>query len=574
MRPIILCLVILVILVVAPTPRSLAQPGLVSAGLHPVPLTPAVLRVLDLTGDGKDELLIIDSEGRVLTFPLEGVPGEGRGELVLPHPDATLVTLADILATGGPPQLVAVSPSGLFAYSVGEGGTFVGPGHPLTSTRGRVRARFDMRTGVPTWCDLCQDVNGDGNLDVVLPDGEFCELWLHRGAQDNGGAESDREDAAPRLQRTARLAVQVSRELQYGGHLLSDNFESTFVIPRLQVEDVNGDGRQDVLVADGRDHAWHLQQADGTIPAEPTHTLDLRIFKDTTPEATMRPGRTLAGGDRQRYISRDLNKDGIPDAVIAHRRKVWAFFGNQSGPQFTRPAQVLKTADDVTAMLLLNLDGDGYPDLVILKILVPSVGTLIFSALGDLEVELSAVGYRNDNGLGFETKPTWKSDLVVKLPSVASILKNPYAIIRRFEDASGDLATVTEVDLDGDGKPEVLQPDASHQNLEIWFGKNNPSAVEAADTDGILRRILFEDANKEWNIDRLVEWVGRLSQSDRVRRTGPRPPDLVYPLRPLTDGAFRELHVQRLGEGKAGGLVLAYETAAGKLALDRLTWRP
>ena len=56
----------------------------------------------------------------------------------------------------------------------------------------------------------------------------------------------------------------------------------------------------------------------------------LEIFKDTTPRADLRPGRIWAGSDRTRYLSRDLDNDGVPDYVIAHRRKVWVFHGNDN----------------------------------------------------------------------------------------------------------------------------------------------------------------------------------------------------------------------------------------------------
>jgi len=468
------------------------------------------------------------------------------------------------MADGPASSLVTVTSKGIISYQANDAGALAANGKALSPTRGRRAPGFKIRVGAPRFAPVCRDMNGDGKVDVLVPVGDSVELWLSEGSS----AEGAEARALPRLRRAARLPVKVRRRGNSDAGRLSDELESSFTIPRLETRDLNGDGRDDLIARDGRRRAYHLQRDDGTIPVDPDVKLDLRIYRDTTPKATLRPGRTLAGGDRQSLQSRDLNGDGIPDYVIAHRRKVWIFHGRKGqGPQFTDPVQILRSADDITTLALMDLQPDGHPDLVVIKVQVPSVSGLLVGALGDLEVELTAVGYASKKGGGFETKPQWKSDIVVQLPSVVSIMKNPYAIIRRFEEAGAGFEASVDADVDGDGKLDVVVLDAGERRLRIWRGANNPTPEGKDDPDALLRGILFEDKDKTWNLDRLVDLVGKVAESEVGNKTGGRDPDLEIPLRP--DAEVDDVHSSDLdGDGRAE-LVVVYRRGE-RMLLDVL----
>ncbi len=486
-----------------------------------LPFPAALVRPIDLDRDGAEEIVVIGQAGEVRVLQVDGTKLIVRGEFTLPEPTRSIVDFADMNLDGRGDLLVA-SPAGVVAYCSDASGNLLATPRSLAPTRGRQRAAFDLRTGSPRSSAYSRDLNGDGAADVVIPLGDSCEIWLHHGTKGGEG---------PCLRRVARVPVQVRRIMSTRAEQLSDVLESTFYIPRLAVRDVNADQREDLLIEDGRRRAWHLQTAEGTIPPEPTVKLDLALYRDTTDKAQVRPGRVLAGGDDQIFLARDLDQDGIEDAVIAHRRKVWVFRGGAAGPQFTEPSQILNAADDITALLLSDLDPDGKPDLVMLKVLVPDVASLLLGALTDLEVEVGAVGYRS-LGATFEKTPAWRRDLVVRLPPILSILKDPAAIISRFEAASAGLEPLMMVDLDRDGRPEVVQPEAESRRVQIWMGAKNPDDASATDSDAILRQILFGEESPVWDLDRIVEWVARLAQSERVRRTGPRSADLTLDLAP------------------------------------------
>ena len=158
----------------------------------------------------------------------------------------------------------------------------------------------------------------------------------------------------------------------------------------------------------------------------------------------------------------------------------------------------------------------------------------------------------------------------MELPSIISIMKNPYTIIQRFERAGDAFESALDADLDGDGKTDVIVLDRAAGKLRVWHGAKNPAPTSEVDPDALMRHVLFEDRQRTWDLDRLVDLVGRIAQGDVGRRTGGRPPDAETTLR-SADG-LRVLGVRRGdidGDGR-DELVVAYRSASGATTLDIL----
>ncbi len=500
-------------------------------------------RVADVDGNGNDDLLLAGRQGEVRTWSAADgkFAPRPRGTLVLPDPAHTLLARADLLKQGGPPQLLALHRSGATLYPVGADGTYAVDGVDLAR-----RARFRLRTNRPLFADVVQDVNGDGRPDLVVPGRERTQVWI----TDDG--------EAPRLRKAAEIATDIWRSEARTADKLSDRLHSRFTLPRLRTSDVNGDGRRDLLVESGNVRAFHLQQADGTLPAEPDVSVDLSIFRDTTPAAKIQPGRILAGGDSQRYQTRDLDDDGIPDYVIAHRRKVWVFHGNRDRPQFTEPTTILKVSDDVTALMLMHLDDDKYPDMLIVKVHVPTIGTLIVGAMRSFLVELDALGYASRDGRTFERTPKWKSRITVRVPALFKILKNPGALLARFEEVGRKFRLTHEADLDGDGAKEMIMAAEDRTRIDVWRGDKTPPA-EWPNYDKVIRRVLFEEEDTRWDIDRILQFLSGLAEQRARRLTGGRPPDSSFPLRDAAAYEYVDLVVGDFdGDGRAE-IVVHYE---------------
>ena len=506
-------------------------------------------RLVDINRNGRLELLLIGADGQVRSWLMDQktrlLEDRPRGELDLPEPRYCLVAMGDFLADGTTPrQLLSLSPKGALAYRPTPIGTF--DKAPIVLAR---RARFRLRTNEPLFADVIQDVNNDSRPDVVVPHADAAELWILQGAK---------------LKKAARIAIDIDRWDRMETRNLSDKLTSYFRIPRLHTADVNGDGRRDLLVKAGRTRAFHMQREDGSIPPEADVVVDLRIFRDTTPKATLRPGRILAGSEKARYVSRDLDGDGIPDYVIAHRRKVWVFHGNKKQPQFVEPSTILKVSDDITFLMLLHLDDDKRPDLMLFKVQIPSVTALLLGLLKSLEIDISVLGYKNTDGKHFSRSPAWRSDLVVKIPSILSILKNPGKLLGRLEDVGRKFRVRRLADLDGDKQSEILLLGEERDRLDIWRVKRGvdtkPDLIEVERT---IRKLIFEDPNKQWDFERMLSFISGVAERRLAQITGGRDPDLTYKLRDKEKYDFIDLAIGDLDGDGAQEIVLRYLPASG-----------
>ena len=506
-------------------------------------------RLTDINNNGRRELLLIGADGQVRSWLTDRktrlLEDRPRGRLDLPEPRFQLVALGDFLGDGTTPkQLLSLSPKGALAYRPLPDGTF--DSRPILLAR---RARFTLRTNEPLFAEVVQDVNSDGKPDVVVPHADAAELWILRGSK---------------LRKAARIAIDIDRWDRMETRNLSDKLTSYFRIPRLHTADVNGDGRRDLLVKAGRTRAFHIQRADGSIPPEPDVVVDLRIFKDATPKATLRPGRILAGSDKTRYVSRDLDGDGIPDYVIAHRRKVWVFHGTRTKPQFVEPSAILKVSDDITFLMVLQLDDDERPDLMLFKVQIPSITSLVIGLLKSFEIDISVLGYRNRDGRHFSRSPTWRSDLVVKVPSILSIMKDPGKLLGRLEEVGRKFRIRRVADLDGDKQSEILLLGEGRDRIDVWRVEGGvDTGQEVIKVERAIRKLIFEDPDKQWDFERMLSFISGVAERRLAQITGGRKPDLTFKLRDKAKYEFIDLAIGDIDGDGADEIVLRYLLAGG-----------
>ncbi len=487
------------------------------AGLSTLSLEPdfEVVAHRVLASEGRPEVLILfGHDGQIESWRpfAEAREGDKRFLVVLPQPKRTLV---DTASYGGRDFVVAASPTGVTAYPLDENRRVTAEAQSWIP-----RAKFQLRVLTPQLSSIVQDVNRDGAPDIVLPGPSACELWL---------ASFDAAEGAPKFRKTATLAVDVTRWGSREGEFLSDSLESSFAIPGLDTRDVNGDGRPDLLVEQDQRRAFHLQREDGSFPVAPDVQVDLSIFRDTTEAAGLKLGAVLSATDRASWSSRDLDRDGIPDYVIGHRRKVWVFRGGKQGPQFKDPAAILKTAEDITVLSVLELDDDEHPDLLLVKLQVPTLATLLRGLFGEWDVRIGALGYRNKGDATFETAPKWSNELTMRLPGIVGLVKNPEKILERFTELEKRFRVSARGDVNGDGELDVLVASEDRKRLEVWYGA--PGAGRDTRGERKVREILFDDKNTAWDVDRVVAALGSLAQRQVALLTGERKPDWSVELR-------------------------------------------
>ncbi|MHC4909744.1 MAG: FG-GAP repeat domain-containing protein [Planctomycetota bacterium] len=528
---------------------SLATPG-------PV----ATHAVVDF-GDGRADLVTVERDGVVRRWA--HVDGGSRLEahpatIELADPRRALVTFADVLANGGGDQVVAASPTGVHAWSAAAGGGFEPEGVAIGG-----RATFDLRTGWPRRSSIAPDLNQDGIADLVLPDAGQCHVWLNQPLADG-----------PRLEPVGTFDVPVDRSRRTSARHVSDELRERFTLPALDTRDVNGDGRPDLVLGEEPIQAFHLQRADGTIPAEADVRLDLTRFRDTTPRPESVFGGTAVLSDDAVSYSQDLDDDGIPDYVIAHRRKVWVFHGESTGPQFTRPSKTFMVDEDITYLMLVELDDNDRPDLLIFKIIVPSEAELILGMLGPLRIEIRASGYANLDGRTFESTPSWTRRLELRFPPISKILRNAQQYVEQFIEATKSIPTSRRGDFDGDGTTDVLLVRDEPHRLELWRGTEAERDEPGA--SWLVRDILFDDEGDVWDFDRMLGLVRRLGDLATASVTRERPPDAVLDLRNDDGLVLRQIAVGDVRDDAAEEILAFYEssdapraTTIDVLALER-----
>ncbi len=502
-------LVLFSLIVPQAAPRTLTiDPGAVDASFEI-----SGHRIVDLDRDGRAEFVLLARDGRVRSFrPLSSEPAKALGELVLATPERTLV---DLSVWGAKAYLIAETPQGTLAYPLDEQGVVGASGATWIP-----RAKLGLRLGAPTFSKIVQDVNQDGVDDVVVPTLGGVELWQ---------ATLEPEKSVPVFRKVATIAVEIARGAEHEIESLSSSLEHFVTIPALETSDVNGDSRPDLLVTQDERRAWHLQRADASFPAEADVSVDLAIFRDTTPEAKTSFGSTLTTDSDASFASRDLDGDAVPDYVIAHRRKVWVFRGGPAGPQFTEPSAILKTAEDVTLLLVYPLDDDALPDLLLIKVQVPTLGALLRGLFGEWDVPIRALGYKNVGAGKFETAPSQTSELALRLPGIVGLMKNPEKFTQRFEELDKSFRAGARGDIDGDGTEDTLLVTVDGKALELWRGR--PGEAPEEQKERWLRKLLFDSSDRVWDLERAFTALGNIAERQVALATGERPPDQSLPLR-------------------------------------------
>lgn len=469
----------------------------------------AAYRCVDLDGDGRSELVLVGDDGKLTAWTLEEGKLRARASLALPDPDACLCAFEDLDGKPGA-EVVVAHRGGVIVFALRDDS--FGSGQVVEK-----RAAFRLRTGRPELSPFVRDLNGDGRADLVLPGARENEVWLR--------------DPGDPLTFTRALSVPSDAGIVHTSRAvgLHQEMASRISVPPLDTADLNGDGRLDLrLEADSR-FGYRLQGADGSF-GEVRET-DLSLFQDTTPRGTVTLGATAALSDTTRLTSRDLDGDRIPDYVIVHRRKVWVFLASASGPQFETPHDVKAVAEDVTATLLVDLDADARADLLLLRVQVPSAAALALGLVRSIDVDLHAVGYRNQGkaddgtreGTGvFAPTPAWRRTVTLRVPPLLSLFEQQEDLAQRFLSILDKVRFAARGEFDGEALRDVVRASEDGKTLELWPGVGDAGdGAVTARGEKALAEVLFQVEDTVFDLDRLFLLLdGFLSGERAATRVG------------------------------------------------------
>jgi hypothetical protein len=264
--------------------------------------------------------------------------------------------------------------------------------------------------------------------------------------------------------------------------------EAYYDFPRIELGDVDGDGRADLISATRHEVRVFPQRPDGTFSDAPGQRLALRRLS---------PKDQIRGSGNVRVVPRDLDGDGRVDlTVIATTGGLLdtttetTFHLNRRGTWNLEQAdQTLRVEGAFTALQIIDLEGDGRPELLEARVPLTILETVELLLTRSLDVE--ARFYRLGGEAVFDAQPFLERKLSVGV---------------EFETfgPKGFFPTVL-ADLNGDGVRDRLES-GDGEAIEVFLGGGEKpyaarTARQPADTAGAVR---FGDLDSDGLTDLLI----------------------------------------------------------------------
>jgi len=506
----------------------------------------ARLALCDVDADDDEDLVVLDAGGAHVR--LQGADGtfSGADDVAFPWPAANLAwTLVDAAGDGRTVLAAFVEGREVRTYRLdvrdGAGTGDAGTGETVLAFDGRLpRGRYEMR--------FFRDVDGDGRSDLVLPAAGRFAVHL-RGAEGSWSAPLEVE-----------LATDV--DLEVGDpRALDATFGQEVDIPWFRVEDVDGDGRAD-LVAE-TDDAVQFHLAAPALSSTPTWTLDLAALEaELPPEGDLDLGNVLGEATR-RVAWRIEDLDGRPphDLVVQVGRKFRVYRDAAATGPLDAVPQVLKASGNVLLFLLRDVEGDALPELQLLRAQELSLATILRWLVLPGSFDLELFTYANEGGT-FSRRPTRRNTIAVEIPRLLAFAKELEELEEELEAAEDVPAMRAALGTDGVAD-DVL--DVVGDELLVHLDRATDPADEGFEAveelDDALEVLFLNDLDglddgqgKTYDLRELIESTLRGGAALRERTAGVEP-DLRIPLEPgLVDPS---LHARDLnGDGLPDLLVV------------------
>ncbi|MEX1026063.1 MAG: VCBS repeat-containing protein [Planctomycetota bacterium] len=393
----------------------------------------------DADGDGDLDLFAIRATGVDLTL-LESTgryADEVAARFSWPHPTLGW-DLADLDGDGRVELALLVPEQGVFSVELNAAGVFGEPERVLHAEPwlppGRARV------------DFARDIDGDGRTDLVLPTARSHRIHI--------GLEPGRF-AAP-----LDIDYDVGVSLSVGDpDRLNANFGRSVSIPWFTIQDVDGDGRVD-LVSETKDRiAFHLA-AEG-LASEPSWTLDLADLRAGLVETKGIDLDDLLANvpDSVDWRVADLDGSAPNELIVAVGPTLRVYTGGaRTGPTET-PDQILKTSGKLLAFFVRDVLGDERPDLQLLRGERISLGRALRYLILPGRLDFEIFTYRNEGGL-FGRRPAQRGTFGLRIPRLLSFMEQAEAFGEGLEERFDVPAARFAFDEDGEAN-DVVDLDGS-----------------------------------------------------------------------------------------------------------------
>jgi len=376
-------------------------PGAPAASSYLVsdPLTRLALR--DLDGDGRKDLIAVAPEGLSWRRLRDDGTFPAVDDGLLAWPSSTVGwTVADLDADGRTEVVLLIDGARIATVGPDKEGALVLSPDVIPDAQGFL-PRGIRRV------NFVRDVDGDGRLDLVIPgNGRF----LIRLRQEQGWAP-----ALP-------VAFQASVSIELGDPgRLDARFAQDVQIPWFTLQDVDGDGRTDLVSETEKVAQFHLARP--ALPEKPTWTLDLGALAATVPKPERFDLDDLLSNVEVPVNWRvaDLDGEAPNDFVIQKGGTISVYRNGSVGPKLEAPDQVLKASGNVLYFLLRDVNQDKLPDLQLLRGDQLSIGEVLRLLVVPGSLDFDVFSYINEGGQ-FARKPSVTTTLSLRIPAVLGFL--------------------------------------------------------------------------------------------------------------------------------------------------------
>jgi len=519
------------------------------------------LALRDVDGDGRLDLLAVGLDGFALRrLRADGTfPEEDESKLAWPS-DTVGWTLADLDGDGTTEILMLADGQRVFAAGVDAQGALQ-LGAPLLEQPNGFLPHGVRRV------NFVRDVDEDGRLDLVLPgSGRFL---IHRNLGEEG--------FAPPL----AVAFRADIDLELGDpQRLDSRFRQDVQIPWFSLQDVDGDGRTDLVSQAADSVQVHLARPE--LPMQPSWTLDLAALRSELPPRESVDLENLLANVEPQINWRTADLDGAPphDLVLQVGGTFRVFLGGSTGPRLEQPTQVLRASGNVLYFLLRDVNADGRPDLQLVRAATVSLGDalrlLVVPGSLDFDVFTYLDESRGEEGHAevFARRPSARTTVALQIPALLGFLDD----VQEMEDDYKRRLKVPAVAaaLDGGAADDVV--DLRDDALVLWKGSvpagfkgSLAEQLASFDIDDLLEKYVSSELDRMGDGGRLeisLDDIKRLMVTpgwDLRQAVKDEEPDLTLPLG--APGEDAKLRVEDLDGDGRDDIVVTVKAGEGRRVL-------